>query len=158
MVNYIIFFFLNVKVNNRISRTLWRRYGHDDVHLRLLHPWGNHNFLCCAQVCFSSVSLEILQILSFIYPPTVHGYTPSAVVLSITLVILRTKVHSTYDSLSRMVYQEQGMLMGIIWHFHQSSEKYSSGRLGWIWPSSNATNFLYTFSPTSSWSIFHWAQ
>ena len=55
MVNYFIFFFLNVKVNNRISGTLWRRYGHDDVHLRPLHPWGNHNFLCCGQVCFSCV-------------------------------------------------------------------------------------------------------
>lgn len=69
MANYIIFFFLNVKVNNRISRTLWRRYGHDDVHLRLLHPWGNHNFLCCAQVCFSSVSLEIFKSLSLLFSP-----------------------------------------------------------------------------------------
>lgn len=33
IVNNIIFFFPNVKVNNRISRTLWRRYGRDDVHL-----------------------------------------------------------------------------------------------------------------------------
>lgn len=73
MANDIIFFFLNIKVNNRISRTLWRGYGHDDVHLRLLHPWGNHNFLCGAQVCFSSVSLDIFKSL-FYFPPTVHGW------------------------------------------------------------------------------------
>lgn len=58
MVNYFILFFLHVKVNNRIPRALWRRYGHDDVHLRLLHPGGNNNFLCCGQVCFSSISLR----------------------------------------------------------------------------------------------------
>lgn len=46
-------------VNNRISRTLWRRYGHDDVHLWLLHPRGNHNFLCCAQG--SSMEIYCLQ-------------------------------------------------------------------------------------------------
>ncbi|KAJ7421791.1 hypothetical protein BTVI_16502 [Pitangus sulphuratus] len=35
----------------------------------------------------------------------------------------------SYDSLSRVVYQEQGifMLKGIICHVHQSSQKYSSG-------------------------------
>lgn len=128
MVNHIIFFFFDAKANNRTSRTLWRRYGHDDVHLRLLYPWGNHNILCCAQVCFSSVSLEIKKKKSvFSISPHLLWYSAS---------------HSTSeDQSSRMMYvvhcpgwcyQEQSifMLMGIICHVQLSSEKYSSGRLG----------------------------
>lgn len=157
MANYIIFFFLNVKVNNRTSRTLWRRHGHDDVHLRLLHPWGNHNFLCCAQVCFSSVSLEIFKSVSSISPQQCMANT-----------ICCGKQHRTSnsgDQSSQYILFTVQSGVSAAGHAHRDhlpcpSEqwKMSSGRLDWIWPSQNATGLQYNSSPTPSWNIFHWVQ
>ena len=104
MVHYFIFFFLHLKVNNRIPRALWRRYGHDDVYLRLLHPRGNNNFLCCGQVRFSSISLKIKrerEIFLSYCPQTVNSDASFVVLLSVRLVLLRTKVHSACGELSR---------------------------------------------------------
>lgn len=55
---------------------------------------------------------KFLKVCLFYFPPTVHNYTPSTVVLSITLVILKTEVHSTCDSLSRVVHQGAGHANG----------------------------------------------